>query len=549
MFEQTLPCDVTRQALLFYEGLGTPIALSASVMLRYGEWDGLAKLSVKPSQYTDALSYLRDAAAVSLLKKLQQLPGDDQRRSRAIEKWWQGERDCARTNLRLDRYLPENRIFFLEDAPRVPRIERFIRDIRKIIRSWLGAAPPDLVQGRFGPGATYSDRGGKTTVPDKMSTDPTLTRDAIYFLPQWLGNQWGAALAQRHGELSFVEGNRFATVPKTALIDRCIAAEPSINGFYQLALGRVLRRKLRKVGWDLDSAQEIHKRVACASSVSREFATLDLSNASDTVSRNLVRLLLPHSWHDQLDDLRSKKTLIDKHWVVLEKFSSMGNGYTFELETIIFAAIACVASRETGHAGTLGGDVFVFGDDIIVKDDVVRNLTAALKFFGFALNSDKSFHGDTPFRESCGGDYFDGRSVRPFFLKELPNEPTEYISFANGLHALNQRLDSCEFDVDLRAWFAVLDSLPSAIRSLRGPKGLGDVILWDKDETRHQIRWRDGIRYYKGLVAKKQKTVSWRYFHPDVVLACATYGTGDGCEGVIPRSSPQGYRIGWVPYS
>lgn len=553
MKNDALPSDVVRVASLFYEGLGSPVALAAAEMLRTGCWEGLAALSVKPSSYTSSLAYLRDAAAVSLLKKLQQLPGSDGRRARTIEKWWDGERACLKTNQRLTAYMPENRIFDASvfDPPRAGGISRVILETQKIIAGWLGYRPPLLLEGKFGPGATFSDRGGKTTVPDKMSSDPTLTTHAIWFLPQWLGNQWGASVAQREGELSIVKGNRFATVPKTALIDRSIASEPSINGFYQLALGRALRKRLRYNGWDLDRAQDIHRQVAGESSVSREFATLDLSNASDTVSKELVRLLLPQDWFSQLDDLRSKKTLIDGRWVVLEKFSSMGNGYTFELETIIFAAITCAITRlTTGAGGVLGKDVFVFGDDIICKDGVVNELSAALGFFGFAINQEKSFHGDSPFRESCGADFFNGDSVRPFFLKDLPGDPGGFIVLANGLNALAERfralLPGCTFLQ--RAWFSALDNIPSNVRRCRGPKDLGDIVIHD-EMPRWETRWKDSIRYVRAYIPWKTKVVSFDHFRPDVVLACAVYGTGNRCGGVIPRDGLISSKVGWVPFS
>ncbi|DAD51507.1 RNA-directed RNA polymerase [ssRNA phage Gephyllon.4_15] len=549
MTEVTLPSDVTRQASLYYEGLGTPVALAAAVMLRSGCWDGLAALSVKPSSYNDSLSYFRDASAAALLKKLQQLPGSAaDRRMRTIRKWWEGERACLLTNHRLSAYMPENLVF---DLPRHAGISTIIAEIRKTILDWIGPQPPELALGRFGPGATFSDRGGKTTVPDKMSSDPTLTRDAVWYLPQWLGTAWGADLAQRGGELSFVEGNRFATVPKTALIDRSIASEPSINGFYQLALGRALRSKLRKrTGWDLDCAQTIHRRVAGISSVTRELATLDLSNASDTVSKELVRLLLPRRWFDELDHLRSKKTLIDRKWVVLEKFSSMGNGYTFELETIIFAAITTVMTRLTGNGkGVLGRDTFVFGDDIICMDGVVSELVAALRFFGFTINEEKSFHGSSPFRESCGADFFNGDDVRPFFLKDLPEGPGGYIAFANGLRAVEERLGKLSFTLPKSAWFAILDQIPASVRNCRGPKDLGDIVIHD-DESRWKTRWQDGIRHVRAFIPWKTSIVNFGHFTPSIVLACATYGTGGGIRGGLsPRGADVAYKVSWVPAS
>jgi hypothetical protein len=555
MMQCSLPDDVVRTVSHLLEDLDTPLSLSAEILLRYGEWDGLAGLIADPRSYLCSSRFAADAAAVSILKKLVELPTGIDRRAAAIEKWWQGERECYKTNERLHRYLPINRLF----DDRQGAVSEFLSDVRKIILSWIGYGPNPLQEGRFGPGATFIDRGGKTTVPDKMSSDPVLTRDAIWYLPQWLNTQWGASFAHRHGEFSFVPGNRFTTVPKTALTDRSIAVEPSINVFYQLALGRELRSRLKRKGlapssepfaaWDLDRAQDIHRQVACESSATREFATLDLSNASDTVARTLVELLLPHGWFSALDDLRSKKTLIDGRWVVLEKFSSMGNGFTFELETIIFAAVACIASRKSGCGlGLLGVDVFVFGDDIIVKNDVARPLKSVLEFLGFTLNKGKSYFDDEPFRESCGGDFFAGLPVRPYFLKELPNGPQDYFAFANGLRALASRLALAGKPLARRAWFSVLDRIPTRVRSCRGPKDLGDVVIHD-DEERWTTRWRNGIRYLQALKPSRIRVIKFENFTPEVVLACATYGTGNRRGGVIPRDGVLSYKVGWVPWS
>lgn len=132
MKNSALPNELVRVALRYYEGLGTPKSLSAAVMLRCGDWDGLARLSADPRSYADSASYYRDACAVSFLKKLQQLPGDDGgRKSRAIEKWWQGERDCYLSNQRLTRYLPKRGFPAFSDVDR--GISEFFSDVRKII--------------------------------------------------------------------------------------------------------------------------------------------------------------------------------------------------------------------------------------------------------------------------------------------------------------------------------------------------------------------------------------------------------------------------------
>jgi len=396
-----------------------------------------------------------------------------------------------------------------------------------------------------------------------MASNPTLTRDAVWYLPQWLGTQWGSELCARHGELEFVPGNRYASVPKTAAIDRSIAVEPSINVFYQLGLGKAIRNRLKQkgdysFGWNLDVAQEIHRQTAAVSSVTQEFATLDLSNASDTVACNLVKLLLPHRWYEALADLRSPKTRLNGHWVKLEKFSSMGNGYTFELETLIFSALALYVARLRGHPGYLGMDVFVFGDDIILPDDCTGDLTALLSFCGFTVNLEKSFFGSFPFRESCGGDYYSGYPVRPYFLKKDLDGPSRIISYLNGIQALSLRLEGVGYYISRRPWLRALDLLPTSVRKARGPVALGDIVIHDEQE-RWDTRTRNGIRYLRCFRASRHRLQPYARFDPGVVLACATYGAGNvgtpvngrvpPVEGVIPRDGVLSYKVGWVPWS
>jgi len=263
-----------------------------------------------------------------------------------------------------------------------------------------------------------------------------------------------------------------------------------------------------------------------------------------------VKFLLPPTWFQVLDDLRSKATLFRGRYRLLEKFSSMGNGFTFELETLIFLClVAAVAGRNS-----IGKSVFAFGDDLILPTEFSRDVISLLAFCGFTVNLEKSCVGG-PFRESCGGDFFKGEAVRPFFLKESPNEPQQLISMANGLLAACNG-DFVRESFVYRAWRTVLEGLPLQIRCLRGPKDLGDIVIHDHRE-RWQTRWRSGIRYIKVYRPSKHRKVSWKYFTPDVALASAVYGLSSGSRtgipwgqgGVTPRDSVTGYKIGWVAYS
>jgi len=255
-----------------------------------------------PEHYLEAERYWRDSVAVNLVRKLKELPTSHDRKAVAEKNFLLAEEQCFRTNLRLLPYL----------SPGLPGTElgvcAFIERARKIATKILGPCP-SLVEGRHGKGATYGDRGAYTTVPHKMSSEPTITPDAWPYHFQWMGTLWSKAVAVTGKGPSYVPGNRFTTVPKDSEKDRGIAVEPSINIFYQLGYGRVIRQRLRTAGIDLRSGQETHKQVACEASITGRLATMDLSNASDTICSNLVKLLLPAAWAEALQDLRSKKTL------------------------------------------------------------------------------------------------------------------------------------------------------------------------------------------------------------------------------------------------
>jgi hypothetical protein len=337
------------------------------------------------------------------------------------------------------------------------------------------------------------------------------------------------------------------------LIDRAIAVEPAVNLFFQKGLGHSIRQRLkRQCGWDLDLAQDIHRRKACEASLSREFATLDLSNASDTVSINLVKLLLPAAWSRELLALRSPSTLIDGKWHVLEKFSSMGNGYTFELETLVFAGLLSTLLERIGHEGSLGKDLFVFGDDLIIPDDASDAAIAMLKFCGFSINVEKTFSGPLGFRESCGGDYFNGLDVRPHYIKELINDPWQLIPTYNGLRRTLKKLATLRGSANFKVLDHMLANIPTVVRNCKGPESLGDVVLHsNEDEWRY--KWENGIRYFKAVIRVNQG-LPWKHWYSSVVLASALYGEGDkrgkhGSLGVIPRDAPFSMKVKWVPSS
>lgn len=532
----SLSLSVKRIVSRACEDISTPRSLSVSILMRYGEWDQLAALQTNPEHYLDAFEYWKDVQASCFLKKYEPLETSIDRAQIALSTFYECEKACYRSNERLSPYL---------EGVSHPSVNEGVLNVllraRKIISTILGPCPT-LLEGRFGPGATFGDKGLSSTIPDKMSSSPTMTRDSWPFLFQWSGTLWAKALGDLGKVPQVIPGNRFTTVPKDCTKNRGIAVEPSINVFYQLAFGKVIRSRLSRLGINLNEGQDTHRYLAMVSSVDGSLATLDLSNASDTICKNLVEFLLPPSWFEWLSSLRSKKTFIEGRWVFLEKFSSMGNGFTFELETLLFLGLVASLIGED----RIGKDVFAYGDDLLFPSEFFEDVCGLLHFCGFSPNKKKSFSSGY-FRESCGGDFFNGVGVRPYYIKEDPDSPDKLMALANGINrSIGGHLGR---EIVLkRAWLTCLSEIPSPIRCLRGPSDLGDIVIHDSPSL-WKTKCVDSIRYIKAYRPAKYRKVLMRGFADSVTLATSIYGQPVGLGYIIPRDGVLGHKIAWVPYS
>ena len=255
--------------------------------------------------------------------------------------------------------------------------------------------------------------------------------------------------------LVVVPGNRVTTVPKKTEIDRAIAMEPDMNMSLQLAVGGHFRSKLRKRGINLND-QSHNQRLAKEGSVNDTLSTIDLSSASDSISYCLVKELFPVDWYTLLDDLRSPDgELPDGSNIVWEKFSSMGNGYTFELETIIFWAITkstiayeCKLSSNPEanlRKYTSSQYLSVYGDDIICPSKFATSVINVLAQIGFKTNLEKTFIAG-PFRESCGKHYYEGLDVTPFYVRSPIDTPHRCVWLLNKLRswAYDAHIEICD---------------------------------------------------------------------------------------------------------
>lgn len=221
-------------------------------------------------------------------------------------------------------------------------------------------------------------------------------------------------------------------VPKDSRGPRLISEEPREFMYVQQGLMKLLYDTVASIpavaGQIGFTDQSRNQDLAHAGSLNGEFATLDLKEASDRVSWELVNYLFPENWVKALGASRSLSTVLPNgDTVTFNKFAPMGSAVCFPVETICFWAIALAAcgvnSRSLNRTPTDARgrtlSVSVFGDDIIVPTQHAEKVMRALRSVGLVVNDKKSFLAG-PFRESCGGDYFNGNRVVPVRCKAIP---------------------------------------------------------------------------------------------------------------------------------
>lgn len=553
-----IPCkQLVKVFVALCDEAGTPLSEKLSRAARCGDWNTVVNTKVDPRSYDNPASFYKDWVVSNFLRKGRMTVEGIDTTAAAQEKFWDCERENHRTNLRLFRF-SEN--FGLE--PGDQRILDFLQGVKRRMGTILGPLPRDLSDGRFGPGATFDKRGKEATLLHKLASVPTTTSECSILLPLIEQSAWMRAVTEDR-QLSLrpevVRGNRFTAVRKTALTDRGICIEASLNVYAQLALGSHISRRLKQtVGLVKEKSQERHRFLAWKASVLNELFTMDLSDASELQCYQLVKACVPDDWFDVLCATRSAFTRVGDKWVKLEKFSSMGNGWTFELMTTLLLSIILTLAEELDVDVEVGKDVSVYGDDIIAPKALAAPLRVVLTFLGYKINERKTFV-DEQFKESCGGDFFRGHDVTPYYVETLPTEPAQWMALANGIRRLGRQHAAgfTDFPSFRRAWFICLDAIPIAQRRLRGPEHLGDLVIHD-DEERWQVRRTAGKRLsYRETPDKRKFVRGWVPFHysvrankfsPIVQLAAALYGVPS--SGVVPRANGDdaiaGHRLKWL---
>lgn len=393
---------------------------------------------------------------------------------------------------------------YLQVEAEMPQFEAtpFLKTLNKIIQGWFGSYVPEEIAPSHGPGGVSGHGRCSLEVKYKDLTSDQLLEYA-FGKPNWI-------VGPIHSNMDRISQTIF--VPKSYKTFRTISMEPSTLQYFQQGVWRTIERQVQH-SWYLRNhigfrEQERNQRLAKLGSIGRNYATLDLSSASDSVSYSLVKQLFSGTWMLRyLVACRSKRTwLPDGSIIALKKFAPMGSALCFPVETIIFAAICEQVTRN--HR--VSGDYSVFGDDIIVPTQCVEMTIRILQSLGFRVNHEKSYFSQQCwFRESCGAEYCDGFDVTPMRVSRKYASSDQDVRLSK-LMALANTAYKYQYR-NLRGFF-LRKLRQSGFKCVFGPtQVLGDNV------TNYHTKHRFNRNYQREEVLG---SIAYNSYDSDVLKAC-----------------------------
>lgn len=249
--------------------------------------------------------------------------------------------------------------------------------------------------------------------------------------------------------LTIVMGSRASSVPKNNEKRRFINVEPLGNVILQRQVALGLREVLSALGNDLETGQLDHYNMIS----DKSYATIDFSNASDSVILSWVKWFFPRPVYKYLFRYRSHITYVDSVAHAPNKLSSMGNGFTFEVMTMMLLAIA----------RSLDLSARVYGDDVIIHNLVADQFITAAADIGFQVNDSKTFV-RSPFRESCGGFYHDDIGYLTTFDFQYIENWESFVVSCNKAYLISKRCKNPEVRrVTLQLYKTLLELAPTKL--------------------------------------------------------------------------------------
>lgn len=297
-------------------------------------------------------------------------------------------------------------------------------------------------------------------------------------------------------------------VPKDSRGPRLISCEPVDQQWVQQGLGRAIVRLVEShpiTKWNVHFTDQSPNQIgALSGSLSGRYSTLDLNEASDRVSVDLVRLLFPETVLPYLEACRSSSTeLPDGRVINLQKFAPMGSCLCFPILALTVWAILAAGSPDADTRES----ILVYGDDVIVTTAYAGDAIELLESFGLKVNRDKSCTSGF-FRESCGTDAFRDVNVTPVRLRTVwsstpcPNAYASWIAYANSFFDKQYYLT---YDLIVAELLALYGPIPDEDMQLACPS-LRFVPGWSKPKRR---RWNKNLQKFEYYVTElKSPTIN-----------------------------------------
>lgn len=257
------------------------------------------------------------------------------------------------------------------------------------------------------------------------------------------------------GNWSIPDYNALQVVPKNYKSGRTIAIESVAKTYAGYLLSEELTKRLTRRDkpvpfyvsmWDGQhklcnptfgcyyNYQKSNQNWALLGSMLDNVATIDSSMASDSISLELLRLILPERIFEYCVKWRSARTILPTRKGTskdLVTAFTMGHPLTYPIESVVFYAAAVV-----GTCWYLGIDVFSFqpknrlldlpvnefflcinaiGDDLTCHSMCAQTVIEILEAIGFIVNTEKTFIKGA-YRESCGKEYWLGNDVTSLYF-------------------------------------------------------------------------------------------------------------------------------------
>lgn len=294
-------------------------------------------------------------------------------------------------------------------------------------------------RGSCGPGASLG-ANGVDFYTKLFSSHLTATSLEVYYQyagwcaadPKWRDAEFDRLTS--FGLPSIIHESSVTFVPKNRDTLRTICTEPNLNMYAQLGIGAILEDRLQSYyGIDFAIQPSRNAELARLGSIGGAIDTIDLESASDSIGLKMLETILPEWFFETLLMYRSPCTRVRGERVKLNMVSTMGNGYTFPLQTIIFTCAVQAVAKQFGasmrRADLSWSPWGVFGDDIAIPSFMTGRVVHLLGILGFRVNREKSFTDKyLTFRESCGSDYFLGHNVRGVYIKTLATPQSRFIA-------------------------------------------------------------------------------------------------------------------------